>query len=124
MKNDGQTFLAQLASLPRDSFESRFAEVSTRLGLDAVLNRNELTLLYEAALRATLCNVALNSLTRRNLILDVKDETTRIESETDFMFAREIFYASAGWQNLPASGQAAIQKAFLDVSVADDQLGC
>jgi hypothetical protein len=120
MKNDAQTFLAQLASLPSDSFEKRFSQNSTQLGLGQVLNRNELTLLYETALRATLCNAVINSLS--NGKIDPKDEPRRSKSEEEFMVAREIFYASAGWQNLTPHEQQGIQRLFLNVSVGKKSL--
>jgi hypothetical protein len=120
MKNDAQTFLAQLASLPSDTFENHFSETSTKLGLGQVLNRNELTLLYESALRATLCNAVFNSLS--NGQIDPRDEPRRSKSEEEFMVAREIFYASAGWQNLTPREQQRIQKLFLNVSVAKKSL--
>jgi hypothetical protein len=120
MKNDAQIFLEQLASLPSDTFENRFSEKSTKLGLSKVLNRNELTLLYEAALRAVLCNTVINSLI--NGKVDPKDEPRRSKSEEEFMVACEIFYASAGWQNLTPREQQRIQKLFMHVSVAKTSL--
>jgi hypothetical protein len=122
MKNDGQTFLTQLASLPPDTFESRFSKACSRLDLGANLSRNELTLLYEASLRATLCNVAINNPAGPDSRLNVKEELNRIKAEREFMVAREIFYASPGWQNLTPSEQVAIQNAFLQVAVPEDKL--
>ena len=122
MKNDGQTFLTQLSSLPPDTFESRFSKACSRLGLGATLSRNELTLLYEVSLRATLCNVAINSPAGPDSVLNVKQELNRIKTELEFMVAREIFYASPGWQNLTPTEQEAIQSAFLQVAVPEGKL--
>ena len=60
MKNDGQHFLEELASSPTDTFEKSFSVASKGLGLGTFLDRNDLTLLCEAALQAALCNLALN----------------------------------------------------------------
>jgi hypothetical protein len=120
MVNHGQVFLAQLARLPADTFEHRFGETSTSLGLGLLLNRNELILLYEAALRATLCNVVINRLADGKLV--PAEEPSRIRSEREFMLAREIFYASPGWQNLPLPKQWAIDRTLLQVSVAESRL--
>ena len=38
------------------------------------------------------------------------------------MTAREIFYASPGWQMLDEAEQETIEKVFLSVAVADEKL--
>jgi hypothetical protein len=54
MKTNGQDFLDQLAGSSSNGFQRRFSQISTRLGLAAVLDGSELNLLLEAALYATL----------------------------------------------------------------------
>ena len=49
-------------------------------------------------------------------------EAKRWKLELDFMTAREIFYASPGWQNLSHSDQESIRQAFLRVFVAEQKL--
>jgi hypothetical protein len=122
MKNYGQAFLNELAGLPPDTFESRFSTTSTTLGLGAILDRNELTLLYEAAFRAALCNDAINGLGEHQGNIKAEGESKRTKFESEFMAARDIFYASAGWQALSAPDQSSIEGMFLGVAVAQDKL--
>jgi len=122
MKNDGQKFLEQLARSTSDSFEGRFSFNSNRLGLGAFFSRNELTLLYEAALLARRCNEAFNGLDEGRLGLHVDLESRRNGLELGFMEARDILYASPGWQTLSPAEQASIERVFLSVSVAEDRL--
>ena len=122
MKNYGQAFLDELAGLPSDTFESRFSTASTTLGLGKILERNELTLLYEAAFRASLYHDAINGLGEHESRIKAEDEPKRMKLETEFMTARDIFYASPGWQNLSSPEQSSIQRTFLSVSVAEDKL--
>jgi hypothetical protein len=122
MKNYAQAFLNELAGLPPDTFESRFSTSSTALGLGAVLDRNELTLLYETAFCASLCYHAINGLGQYEGKINAEGEPNRIKLESEFLVARDAFFASAGWQTLSTSEQAAIQARFLSVSVADDKL--
>src|SRR5437879_10749793 len=62
LRTVGHDFLETLAGFPPHTFESRFYSTSQGLGLGSVLDRNELSLLYEAAFCATLCNLAMNGL--------------------------------------------------------------
>jgi hypothetical protein len=122
MKNPAQEFLQELGNLPPDTFESRFSRASAQLGLAGELTRNELTLLYEATFRATLCNLAINGLgTLAGKILN-DQESNRCKLERDFMVARDVFYASPGWQTLDPPEQEAIERVFLGVMVTDDKL--
>ena len=122
MKNPAQEFLQELGNLPPDTFESRFSRASNQLGLAGELTRNELTLLYEATFRATLCNLAINGLGTLAGKIPNEQEPNRSKLERDFMVARDIFYASPGWQTLEPLEQATIEKVFLGVMVADDKL--
>jgi hypothetical protein len=122
MKNYGQAFLDELAGLPSDTFESRFSAASTALGLGGILDRNELSLLYEAAFRASLCNDALNGLGESGGTIKAEDEPQRMKLETEFMGARDIFCASPGWQTLSTPEQNSIREMFLSVAVADTRL--
>src|SRR3974390_655937 len=105
MKNPAQEFLQELGNLPSDTFESRFSQVSNQLGLAVSFSRNELTLLYEATRRATLCNIALNGLGNRAGRISQEQETQRRKLEDDFMVARDVLYASPGWQTLQETEQ-------------------
>jgi len=122
MKNPAQEFLQELGNLPSDTFENRFSRASNQLGLAGTLTRNELSLLYEATFRATLCNLAINGLGALAGKIPANQELNRCKLERDFMVAREIFYASPGWQTLDEPGRETIEKVFLSVMVADDKL--
>lgn len=122
MKSHGQAFLQELANLPTNTFENRFSDISRRLGLGATLERNELTLLYEAALCATLLNIAINAPLDGEAKPRPKQEANRLKFETAFMTARDILYASAGWQNLPAAEREVLRKIFLNVFIAEQNL--
>ena len=122
MKNPAQAFLQELGSLPPDTFESRFSRTSTQLGLASALSRNELTLLFEATFRATLCNLAINGLGALGGNIRPDQEPNRSRLERDFMVARDVFYASPGWQTLEETDQEPINRIFLGVSVAEDKL--
>ena len=121
MKTDGQKFLDELAGLPRNSFDHHFAERSAALGLGAVFDRNELKLLYEASLRALLCNLAINGVGTPGPIKS-EEEAERTETEQDFMEARELLYASPGWQNLGLARREHVERKLLRVFVSDDRL--
>ena len=123
MKNDGQKFLEQLANSNSDSFDSRFSCRSNRLGLGGSFSRNELTLLYEAALLAARCNQAFNGLDEGTPACHLDVETRRNGLELAFMEARDILYAAPGWQTLAQAEQESIDRAFLTISVAEDKLG-
>ncbi len=111
-----------MGSLPPETFENRFSRASTQLGLAAELTRNELTLLYEATFRATLCNLAINGLGALAGKIPREQEPNRCKLERDFMVAREMFYASPGWQTLQSPEQEIIEKVFLSVLVTEDKL--
>jgi hypothetical protein len=119
MKSDSRDFLAQLGALPPDCFEYRFSKLSTHLGLDAILDRNDLTLLCEAALRANECQAAINGVGGK---INAEEEAKRVRLEWEFMTARDIFYASPGWQGQEASKQEDIEKIFLIVEVGEECL--
>jgi len=122
MTNHSQSFLDQLATFPPDSFENRFSMVVRRLGLAIALERNELTLLFEAAYRATLCNIAFNGLSTPNRRMQPAKEQERTRLEFDFMVARDVLFASPGWQALPRADQIALSRIFLTVTVAPEKL--
>lgn len=122
MKNPAQDFLQELGNLPPDSFESRFSRASTQLGLAGELTRNELTLLFEATFRATLCNLAINGLGALAGKILPDQEPSRFKLERDFMVARDILFASPGWQTLELSEQETLEKVFLSVVVKEEKL--
>ena len=122
MKTDGQQFLQEMHRLPRETFAHRFAHTSAQLRLGEVFDRNELTLLYEASLRALLCNLSINGIGATCGQVRPGDEAQRRQLEQEFMQARDLFYASPGWQNLTRCAKASIEDQFLSVLVLDDRL--
>jgi len=122
MKADGQNFLEQLTSFPPNTFEGRFLKTSIRLGLGADLDADELSLLYRAAFRAALCNIAFNGLGGCDSQIRPEQEGSRIRLEREFMIARDRFYACAGWKTLQKSQKSSIEKVLLQVFVEDKNL--
>ena len=122
MKTDGQDFLEALARFPVDTFESRFSNIAVKLDLCAHLDRNELKLLYEAALTANLCNLAINGWDTRSGEIRPENEPRRRELEEEFMVARDVLRASPGWQNLSGPEQEIIEWQFLQVFVRQERL--
>lgn len=122
MTNSGQPFLDELAAFPPDSFENRFSMVLGRLGVASALERNELALLFEAAYRATMCNIALNVIGAKTNVIRPQDERERSRLEYAFMVARDALFASPGWQALPRADQLALSRIFLTVLVAPEKM--
>jgi len=122
MRNSGLPFLDELAAFPPDSFENRFSMVVGRLGMVTALERNELTLLFEAAYRATMCNIALNGIGSKASGIRPEDERERTRLEYGFMVSRDVLFASAGWQALNRADQVALSRIFLTVLVAPEKL--
>jgi len=117
MKNSSQEFLDHLTALPANCFEHRFAQRLAQLSLAGVLDRNDLTLLCEVALRAHLCQMALNGAANGKTRTD--QESERLRAEWEFMTARDIFYASPGWQTLDEGTQCKVVNEFLTVEVKE-----
>ena len=122
MKTDGQDFLEQLATFPPNTFEGRFLKTSTRLGLGADLAADELSLLYRAAFRAALCNIAFNGLGGCDAQISPDQEGNRIRLEREFMISRDRFYACASWKRLQASQRNSIERVLLQVRVEERNL--
>ncbi len=122
MKTDGQDFLQKLAASLPDGFDTRFASISNRVGLGSALNAHELGLLYEATLAAMWCYISLNGLDGCRTEIKPEPEINRVKLEREFMAARDRCYASAGWKRLPTSQRGPIQRIFLNVFVAEDNL--
>jgi hypothetical protein len=122
MKSDGQEFLAELSSSAPNSFEGRFARISTRLDLGSALRADELSLLYQAAFNATLCNISFNGLGGCHGEIKPGRELNRRMLETRFMASRDEFFASAGWRTLSKWKQASIARIFLNVFVNEEHL--
>ena len=122
MKTDGQEFLEQLESFAPNKFATRFSKHCTKLGLGAALDANELNLLYKAAFRATLCNIAINGLGGCEGKVKPEREVNRTRLEWQFMAARDQLYASRGWQLLSLAEKGSVGRVFLNVFVADYNL--
>jgi hypothetical protein len=121
-KTDGQEFLERLADLSPNGFTVRFSQISTRLGLGAALNGRELSLLYEAALYAMLCYIAINGLGGCGSEIKPEREPHRMQLERDLMSARRKLCACAGWKGLPDFQKASAEGIFLKVFVTEDNL--
>lgn len=122
MRNYGQVYLDDLGRCPAGTFESSFATVANKMGLGSILERNELTLLYEAAFRATYCNLALNGLGKFAGEVKAEDERLRSQLEREFMIARDTLLASPGWESLSVLERNALRRIFLDVFVTEERL--
>lgn len=122
MNSNGQEYLEQLASLPSNTFDSQFSRNASRLGLGELLGSNELKLLYDAAFLAILCNISFNGLGVYSGEIRPEKESTRLNLERQFMKAREVLYASPGWQTLGQSKRARAERLFLNVFVAEANL--
>ena len=122
MKADGQDFLEQLTSFPPNTFEGRFLKTSVRLGLGADLHAEELSLLYRAAFRAALCNIAFNGLGGCDGQIKPEQEGSRTRLEREFMITRDRFCACVGWKRLQKSQKISIEKVLLRVCVEDKNL--
>jgi hypothetical protein len=122
MKKDGQHFLKKLSGFPQNSFENTFSKITARLGLGRALNAGELELLYAAAFLAALCNIAMNGLGGCGGQIKPEREANRMKLETEFMVTRDRFYATSGWNNLPASQRGMIQRLLLRVHVRPENL--
>ena len=122
MKADGQEFLEQLATFPPNTFEGRFLKSAIRIGLDHDLGADELSLLYRAAFRSALCNIAFNGLGGCDGQIKPEQEPTRIRLEREFMIARDRFQACAGWKKLHKSQKTSIERILLQVRVQEKNL--
>ena len=122
MKTDGQEFLAEFSGSGPNTFEGRFASISTRLNLGNVLTGKELSLLYQAAFNATLCNIAFNGLGGCGGEIRTEREQNRVMLETRFMASRDRLFASAGWGALSERRRASIARIFLNIFVTADNL--
>jgi hypothetical protein len=122
IKKDGHDFLEELAGFPPHSFENIFSTTAGRLGLGRALKRNELRLLCRAAFLAALCNIAMNRLGGCGARVHPEREANRTRLEIEFMAARDRFYATPGWRNLPAAQRGMIQRVFLRVQVRPENL--
>jgi hypothetical protein len=122
MIENGQQFLDVLAAFPAHTFESDFAQTSTGLGLGKKLTPEELSLLFDAAYNAALCNIAFNGLGGCQGLIRPQREPNRVWLENEFMDSRQAFFASRGWKRLARVRKASVQRIFLHVEVNPDKL--
>ena len=122
MDADSQDFFEELEQGATAGFKGRFGKLSRRLALKSGLKASELSLLYEAAFLAALCNIAFNGLGGCDGEISPEKEPTRRRLEQAFMEARKSFYACRGWKALPAARKKSIQAAFLTVLVSEENL--
>ena len=122
MKTDGRAFLQYLAGASSNRFELRFSRISSRLDLGAVLSAQELSLLYEAACLATLCNISFNGLGVYPEEILPERELARTMLESEFMGARARFFTCCGCQHLTHRQRGSIERIFLTVMVSEENL--
>jgi hypothetical protein len=122
MKTDGQAFLEQIAVASTNKFEVRFSKISTRLDLGAALDATELSLLYEAAFLATLCNISFNGLAGCSGKILPEREAVRCMLEREFMAARGKFWRCEGITRLSPDQQESIERVFLSVLIDEENL--
>ena len=122
MNTDGQAFLEHIAVSSTNKFEVRFSRISIRLDLGSALDAKELSLLYEAAFLATLCNIAFNGLGGCGGEIKPDRELVRIMLEREFMEARTRFERCAGRKQLTSIQQTSIEHIFLNVFVSEENL--
>ena len=119
---DSQDFSEELANCPGQGFKGKFGQITRRLRLHSGLSRSELSCLYDAAFLAALCNIAFNGLGGCGGEIRPEKERTRCRLEQAFMEARTSFYSCTGWKRLPAGRKKSINRVFLTVKVADENL--
>jgi hypothetical protein len=122
MITDGQDFLRKLEQFPPRTFEARFLRNARRLRLHGALAGDEIRLLYRAAFRAVLCNIAINGLGGCKGLIRPEQEWNRVRLEQDFLALRNRFFACAGWQSLLGQERERIERQFLTVAVAEENL--
>ncbi len=123
MKTEGHAFLESIAGFPTNKFKVRFSMISTRLELGAALKARELSLLYEAAFLATLCNISFNGLGGCGGEIKPDREVVRTMLEREFMAARARLWSCSGLKQLSATLRGSIERIFLSVQVSEENLG-
>jgi hypothetical protein len=122
MNADGIDFLEQSVSPCPNAFERRCSRIASSYGLEAALAREDLILLYRAALLAALCNLSLNGSCACGGEIKLEGEPARRELEQTFMAARDAFLTCEGWRALPDFQKGVTQRIFLNVFVTEDNL--
>jgi hypothetical protein len=118
---DGQAFLEFISGSSSNKFEICFSKISARLNLGEALDAKELSLLYEAAFLATLCNISFNGLGCGGEIKPNR-ELIRTMLEREYMAARARFLRCTGIERLSAAQTGSINRIFLRVFVMDPNL--
>ena len=122
MRTNGEQFLQSKANSKPGSFGQRFFTASKLLGLGSKLNQPDLLLLHDAAFRAALCNIAFNGLGGCNGQIKPQRENHRRSLETQFMNARNAFYASPAYKTLPTLLKSHVERCFLTVQISQENL--
>jgi hypothetical protein len=122
MNDEEQDYFQELAGSAPGTLGTRFRVISQQLALHQAFSRNEWTLLGEAALRAALCSSALNGRDGYGPALHPEHELRRRSLEIAFLEARDMLFASPGWQSLGSGTQDQIISGVLTVYVDEDQL--
>lgn len=123
MKNDGHEFLSGLVDSTPETFEGRFEKVARQLRAESWFSRDEFSLLHEAALNAVLCNAVLNGAGESGAAPHDGARCRHARHlELAFLEARDVLFASPGWQALPSVDQDRIEQACVLVRVADRNL--
>jgi hypothetical protein len=122
MRTSGRDYLETLGNCPAESFEGRFFRASSRLRLGDLLEWSEMEMLFDAAYRAALCNIAINGLGGCEGRIRPGHEYRRRMLEWEFMDQRSKLFAAPGWHHLEESQRRMITVVFLSVFVTDDNL--
>jgi hypothetical protein len=69
-----------------------------------------------------MCNIAFNGLSLPSREIQPAREQERTRLELEFMVARDVLFASPGWQALSRVDQLALSRIFLAVAVAPEKL--
>jgi len=119
---DGQAFLEYISGSSTNKFEICFSKISRRLDIGAALDAKELSLLYEAALLATLCNITFNGLEGSGGEIKANRELVRTMVEREFMMARDRFLDCPGANRLSSAQKGSIGRIFLRILVTEENL--
>jgi hypothetical protein len=121
MNDKEQDYFQELAGSAPGTLGTRFRVISQQLALHEAFSRNEWTLLGEAALRAALCSSALNGRDGFGSV-HPEHEPRRRSIEIAFLEARDMHFASPGWQALGSATQDQVITDVLTVYVDEDKL--
>ncbi len=123
MNTSGQAYLEALGTgFPANAFETRFSKAALRIGLGSALDADELNHLFRSSFWACLCNISFNGLGGCGGEIRPDRELHRIKLEREFMAAKDLLFKTRGWRKLNRSVRTRVEKIFLQVRIADENL--